>query len=266
MRTKIKKCLADTLSRIVTAYLMFFSTGLGICVYAQDGQMSIKQLNAIFYGNGTNINRSETECLKLLETNSAPSDKAMVYLAIANKYANNDLIYPAKTAEYCKLALEYPQGIVNICHLYSMWGGALESQYNTNLNNIEYYLKVRRTFIKPYLDALAIIATNRVPEKRQPLPSVGMYDYSGPKTNAIYQEMVKKHDKQVIEREEVDLENDLITYRDQITAEIARHYERKLDNLDELREMALQEFNNNTNAVEELMQRVEKIISQSSHP
>lgn len=234
---------------------------------AQEGVVSIKKVNEKFYENGTNLSRAEVESLKLLETNSSPSDKAIVYLAIATKYANSDFIYPEKTTEYCKLALEYPQGTLNACHLYSMLGGAIESQYHTNLNNKEFYLATRKAIIKPYLDALAIIESNQVPEIRQSRPRLdfGTIERKGPDTSE-FQAKVKEHNEQIAAIEKVDLVNSLIDYREQITADISRYYRRKADNLDELRESALQEFNNNTNAVDEFIKRVKQNIAPKSQP
>ena len=160
-------------------------------------QLIERQLAAITSkdkGEGTDVNSLESSCLELLSKYNSREDKGLIYSKIALMYsgkgytsANDARI--AKTAEYCKKALDYPLDAVTACEMYGRWAGSLTVKYWKCTQ--EEFVKGRQDAIMPCLTGLKLALDNKAPKERQKLPVIQLFDHPGPTTDAVYQAMLR---------------------------------------------------------------------------
>jgi hypothetical protein len=220
--------------------------------------------------NGISFSQGETNCLKLLANCSTLDETGKVYLALAEMYKCNGLLYSDKIAEYCELALKYPQDTLATCNLFSTLGDAFEIKYEKTFKIPEKLEKVRPEITRCYLAALAIIYTNHAPEKWQKPPAVNPVYTKVPHTDdpnfnsepfvRRNEQEVKRHEAEMQARKRINLENNLLIFRDPVIAQVGELYNYPPNKLGELREAALQAFQN-TNTVEMFMDKIRARVS-----
>lgn len=216
-------------------------------------------------GEGSDWGKLEAECLKLVQDHNSPVQKGQIYTTIAFIYSEkgysspNDVRIP-KALEYSKKALEYPLEVTTACEMYSRWAGSLMVQYWERTEGE--FVKIRQEAIVPCLTGLKLALDNKAPKKRQTLPIINLFDYDGPETDPVYQEMLKKHKEQVANYKKVKVQNELYMQRKVLTQRCISLYSHKPYATDELRRLAQEILKNHFDVVEELVTEVEAKIAQ----
>lgn len=206
-------------------YSFLLLLGVSLHLRAEDQlHFRLRQLAQQVQQGNMEFTNIESSYLGLFKDCSTPEDKGKVYLALVNSDGFFHPSRPEKIVEYCEQALKFPQSIPDTCDIFLTWGAALRDQNRAALNDPGKIAQVRRLIVGPWLKCMAIIQTNQVPDKWQDPPWVGGLVYNGPRTNAYYLSLIKERDEQIKKRQQVDLGNALIDYRDSYMAAIAELY------------------------------------------
>ncbi|MEI7534768.1 MAG: hypothetical protein WCK57_10410 [Verrucomicrobiae bacterium] len=253
----------------LACFLLLF-LGVSICSHAEDQLLNrLRLFTSQVQAGKMEFTNAEAGYLEISKDCSTLEEKGQVYLAIVNTVGFFKRPRPDKIAEYCEQALKYPQSILGTCRIYSVWGGSLKEQNRgvingTGKNNTGKISEVRRLITKPWLQCLAIIQTNHVPEKRQSPPSVGGLVINGPKTDVnyqtTYQAAIKRHDEQWNARQRVDFENELVDCRDSVINAMRQLYSLPPEDWEGLKAEALETMHD-ANAVDALIEKVKQPVT-----
>ena len=167
--------------------------------------------------NATSMSSMETEYLKLLESFTAPTEKGVIYDALATMHARNVSAYANKTIEYCSKALQCPLDLVSEIRLYTYWGNALELR-KPDGGKGESSMTAPEV-VRPYLLGLRLVLQNQTTTTN--VVTQGVDKYEIPSGAPGYDEVRRHHDIQVNAQKDAEMQNELIMYHSLLVERIA---------------------------------------------
>lgn len=234
--------------------------------------LSLKTNRSLYLDKEKGWEKFEQESLRLLEKYNTPQDKGKIYSAIALNYSRRNSTLPedmriSKLTEYCEKTLQYPVEVITALKLYHEWGTALIGRYWTAYTEEE-FSKKRQEATTVYLNGLKFALDNNAPNKEQELPAITQY--SKEELEALRRDLVRKVEvaEQLQDerknRENVELQNKLYSWRKRFIQECISLYSHPPYNTGELRNLTEDFLKGHDNVVEEVIVEVEKKISNSS--
>ena len=200
-----------------------------------------------------------SECLKLLRTYSAPEEQGKIYAEVAHIYGQSGRKEPSKIIKYVEKALEYPLEPGTKAGLYIYWGDAIQIESSIKGQD---FTNARKKAVKPYLEGLKFVLSYDLPDKKPELPSVNIFTYDGPKSDPVYQEMFKEHERQWKVRKEAESLNDMIQHRDVLIGQIVYLYTRYPFATAELEELLKQTLGDkHKSQIDKIIQKVKEDIN-----
>ena len=229
-------------------------------VYASENQLE-NQLNEICassMGENVNFQKAKIQCLKLLEANRVPKENGKIYAKLSEILSQDISLNAEEVKKYSKKALEYPLDTISTIQMYAYLGSSIEVLSKNS--KPEQYASERLESAKAYLSGLNLVLKYAMIKKEQPLPVVGRFDYNGPPTDSVYQELVKKHGQEVENRNNIIFQNQLVRFLKVFTDNVTRLYTTKPYNNDELKQ-SLWKIIGSRSEADEILKNVRRINS-----
>jgi len=212
-----------TISGITRPFLGLF---IGLCVLAMAPAWetrdhpwdpfpsSIGRIVAQNDGTEATLAKLEPQLLALLQDHQTPEEKGIIYASIAQMYAQKGDTPPSdvrtqKAVEYSILALKEPLDVLNVCRMYSIWGGKACSFRLPP----ERFGVARRKAVLLALLGLRTALDNGAPAERQPSPGVFRYDYHGPPNSPELKALDEEYRRAWEAHDRVVRANELAFYR-----------------------------------------------------
>ncbi len=214
-----------------------------------------RRLNEIYAsrtGAEGDMERIEAATLRLLEGPRLPEQRGMIFASLVRAYANSKEKQPAKMAHYCMEALKHPLDLVGKLRMYSYWVDAI-IMLAGEVRDPEEFATLRRRAMSPCLDGLRLVLENQSAGNYGPLPAVSRFHYIGSTSDPGYQEMRKRHEKQMAARKKAELQNELVFREWVFVRQCAVLYAREPRATEELQRLARDKLGDE-GAVEELVE------------
>jgi hypothetical protein len=170
----------------------------------------------------------EDSLVQTAESSKVPDEMGRIYSEIARMYAAQvgrrfaeiGGVAAAKTITYSEKALGYPLDTIEALQVCVYWGDALA----IILQNAPDSSVDSTAMAKPYLTGLQLIAGKRtLKQKSAPLP-VNMFDVGGTPNDEAGRAASEERAKQLALRREIDIQNQLIDYRELMLRRCAEIY------------------------------------------
>jgi hypothetical protein len=191
-----------------------------------------------------NPEKSEADCLELINKFKTPEEKGKIYMEIWDMYWRYTFTVPVQTnnfqknadimIKYCKMALECPLSVLDMIKMYDNWGESLSVKYEGATGKM--YLDVRKEIIIPYLHEFKIILDNQTASKKQYIAHVDGFCVDGPPGT---DEAIRKiNTAQMAARAQEDFQNSIIDHREGLVHRIVDLYAQWPYATDELSQLA----------------------------
>jgi hypothetical protein len=200
---------------IITIIIVCIMASNGYCIDPNTSlETNLVRITSQNKGRGTDVQKLEGNCLELLRDHNTPEDKGKIYAKIAFMYSGKGYSSPndvriAKTAEYCRKALEYPLDTLTTCETYASLTGAQIAPYYKR--PVEEFTKARKEAIVTCLTGLKLVLDNNAPKEWVNPPGVDMYTVHPNSPN--YKKVVKEHERQMEARNKWEVEKKLYILR-----------------------------------------------------
>ncbi len=226
-------------------------------------------------GRGTDVQKLEDNCLELLKDHNSPEDKGKIYAKIAFMYSSHGYSSPndiriAKTAEYCRKAIECPLDVITTCETYSNLCGSQISPYRDSPQ--PEFAKARKEAIVTCLTGLKLALDNNAPKelKQQVHRPPIVANFTGNPNDPHYKEMLKEvtkyNEELMAEHKKEKLEEQLYIIRRAGIESCAGLYSYKSPyDTNELENYAREILKGHDDAVDEIMARTRQLIPQQGN-
>jgi len=245
-------------------YKIIILPGCGISTGVKEDELCDRLAKIHGQSKGTdfeNLEKLETECLRLLKEYDSPEHKGKIYATIAFIYSESGFwiknIQLPKTIEYCKKALQYPLAPLTACAIYGKWTDALMCRYWSYPK--EEFVKRRREATVLCLTGLKLALDNNAPKEMPEGPPM-VSKYECPTDSPEYQEILREHEEQLRARRRWEIETELYFQRGALTQRCVSLYTHEPYATDELRRLAGEILKGYDAVVEEILTEVEAKI------
>lgn len=162
----------------------------------------------------------ERQLLQLINDVPNSKNQGEVYAAIAKTLHGDSTSQNEKMAQYAREALKYPIDVDDACDMYLCLSDAAENQARQNVT-IPDAVKAEEQ-ARPSIQGLAFVLEHLRIDKPQLPPGVGKYDV--PESDPHYDEIVRQHEQEMAEREDVLQQNRLLGFRNKFSQRVFHLY------------------------------------------
>jgi len=236
---------------------------LGIAAYCDGGNIrrELEPIHLLRKGRETQFEEVERYASKLLETHSAPDERAQIYYTVCVAYASADARrYHDKMVEYATKALECPLDPRKRSVMYTYWGDAIQVKHR-GVHGPQLAI-ARRKAVVPYLKGLQDQLQLKLPDEKPELPEWAQERRTEGRQESYEQRLTKaKAKKEAFHRvwKRVRFEWKMIDCRNILISQIVFMYTRVPTATEELRKLASQ-IVKDKNLVDQIVMRVEQGI------
>lgn len=170
------------------------------------------------------LERLEEAAMPLLAKAQTPEQKGQIYAILGATFAQSGQVTPAKTVEYVKKALEYPQEPLKKTRLLTYWGDAVQVA-NAGARG-QQLAAARREAAVPYLMVLKEMLTNQIPAEKPEAPMATFFTYGGPKDSPEAARLRAEQEAQAAAQARVRFQRNMIVQRQAATDQIVFLYSR----------------------------------------
>jgi hypothetical protein len=202
----------------------------------------------------------EAQAQTLLAAYPDPADRASIYYTVASVYAQSGQVHPAKTAAYAEKAMALPLDDVRKLQLAIYWGDAIQVRHR-GVRGDE-LAQARRRAVEPYLDGLKLAVDQDLPDEAPDLPMIERFEYTGPRNDPVYQQMLQKRQAQIQARQMAQFQRQMIQHREVLKDQIVYLYTRFPFQTEELRQLLQDRLQDHPQVIADMVSRVERITAE----